>query len=227
MANTVFLIAPWIAALWIAPARADVLLLDLDGMSCITCEGKVQRALGPLDGVTAVHASTPEQAACLEFEGQVDEGAIADAIAGLGYTLEGISRPDSCPDALVSDEYPDPWDLTEGYDAEVISQGDVFDFGDHLVADKFTIFDFGAPWCSPCHVAANRLRSEMDGHDDLAVRAISLGQDPRASFQFPVAKQHLAFAPGLPWFVVYNPRGRAIYKGADVGKALAAIDKKR
>jgi copper chaperone CopZ/thiol-disulfide isomerase/thioredoxin len=216
-----------IFSLWLAPAQAEVILLDLDGMTCLSCEGKVQRAVGAIDGVAQVHASMPGQAACIELEGEVSDIAVAAAIGGLGYTVDMLSRPDRCPDSLLAETYPDPWEDTAGVDAAIISEGDELAFADHLVASKFTIFDFGAPWCGPCHVAASTLRGELTEANDIAVRAISLGQDPRASFQFPVAKQHLAFAPGLPWFVVYSPKGKAIYTGSNVDKALAMIEKKR
>ena len=67
----------------------------------------------------------------------------------------------------------------------------------------------------------------MKAHPDIAVRAISLGDDPKASFELPVAKQHLAFAPGIPWFVVYAPNGKKIYEGGELEKAFSKIGKSR
>ena len=121
----------------------------------------------------------------------------------------------------------DPWAKTDGHDVQVISDGFEFEIKEHLVEGKFTIFDFGASWCGPCHAAAQRFKAAMTTHSDIAVRAISLGDDPSLSFEHPVVQQHMSFANGLPWFILYSPSGKRIYQGGDVDALLKAVDRKR
>ena len=72
------------------------------------------------------------------------------------------------------------------------------------------------------------LKDYLRDHDDVAVRAIVLdSQNPKESFAMPAAHQHLRSAPGLPYFVVVNAKGKAVFKGSDVAKLLKKIDKKR
>ena len=93
---------------------------------------------------------------------------------------------------------------------------------------KFTVFDFGADWCGPCHAAEKLLKAYMGDHADVAVRAIVLeGKTPKISFSLPVVHQHLSGAAGLPYFVVYSPAGKRVYRGIDLPKALRKMDKKR
>ncbi|MEE2828469.1 MAG: thioredoxin domain-containing protein, partial [Myxococcota bacterium] len=102
------------------------------------------------------------------------------------------------------------------------------DLKGHLVDDKFTIIDFGAPWCGPCHTAAETLSAYLRDHKDVAVRVVNLrADDVTLSYALPAAQQHLLYAPGLPWFLVYSPSGRVIHKSTSVEKVLAAIEKKR
>ena len=148
---------------------------------------------------------------------------------GSQYDILEMVEKEVCPtaDSTKSRSSRDVWQDTSGIDVLTVSNGDEFAYKEKVVPGKFTIFDFGASWCGPCYIAAQRLRVELETHTDIAVRAISLGDDPNTSFDLPVARQHLAFAPGLPWFVVYAPTGKKIYEGGNVEKALSKISKSR
>jgi thiol-disulfide isomerase/thioredoxin len=151
---------------------------------------------------------------------------VRTAIADLGYTTKSISIVDTCD--TEAPQFPQNWAELEGLDVVVISQGDEVTLADHAAPGKFTIYDFGAPWCAPCHVAEKMLKDYLREHDDVAVRAIVLdSQNPKDSFNLPAAHQHLRAAPGLPYFVVVNAKGKAVFKGPDVARLLKKIDKKR
>jgi thiol-disulfide isomerase/thioredoxin len=209
-----------------SPAEA-ALRIDVDGMSCGQgCPPRAEKALLSVDGVDRVRVDFESESACLETSKDVSPEQLSAALSTENYTLGEVAEVAECAVAPVV--HPrDPWAKTDGVDAKIISDGFEFELDAHRVPDKFTIFDFGASWCGPCHVAANQLREILAQTPDLAVRAISLGHDPKASFDYPVVKQHMAFASGLPWFIVVSPSGKKIYEGAKLDDALKAIKKKR
>ncbi len=217
------------AALLLTPAaQAGSLVVRVQGMDCAGCNGKLAGALEALPFLSGVHASFAEQGACAAVDGAVDEPAVAKAVADLGYAFVSAEAVDACPQALRG-ALPEPWAArSTGRDVQTISRGEEVDLEASLVVGCYTIFDFGASWCGPCHEAAERLAAYLDGHGDVAVRAIELGgEDPAASYQQPVVAQHLAYVDGVPWLIVRAPDGRKLIQTNSVDRALAAIDKHR
>ena len=207
-------------------AQADFVRVDIDGMICVSCETKIQQALSKLEFLESVETNTPLGLACAELTGPIDIAAITAPIEELGYSIESIKQTASC--SVKARRFPENWADTEGLDAAVISRGEIVDLGEHNVEGKFTIYDFGAPWCGPCHVAEKMLKNYLRDHSNVAVRAIILdSDDAKESFALPAAQQHLTSAPGLPYFVVVAPNGRTIFKGSDVARALKKLDQKR
>jgi copper chaperone CopZ len=206
--------------------QAEMVRVDIDGMTCIGCADKVTKALDGLSFLSETNTSVPAGSACSSLNGELVESAMSTVITELGYTSKSISIVDTCESE--ASIFPENWAEVEGLDVAVISHGDEVDLSDHAVMGKFTIYDFGAPWCAPCHVAEKMLKDYLRDHDDVAVRAIVLdSQNPKESFALPAAHQHLRSAPGLPYFVVVNAKGKAVFKGSDVAKLLKKIDKKR
>ena len=212
-------------SLLLGEAQAKDVRVGVDGMFCVTCEPKVTEALNALSFLSQTRASTPVSQACAELTGPIDEDAIRRAIADLDYTVSSIDVVEEC--SLEERRYPDNWVDTDGIDVTIISKGEEVDLSAHQVPGKFTIFDFGAPWCGPCHVAEKLLRDYLSDHPDVALRAVVLdAQDAKTSFDMPVVAQHLQTAPGLPYFILVNPKGKTIARGVDPARILKKIDKK-
>ncbi|MCP4806552.1 MAG: thioredoxin family protein [Proteobacteria bacterium] len=120
--------------------------------------------------------------------------------------------------------FPDPWDVPTTLDVETISHGESVDPIKHLAEGKFTVLDIGAGWCTPCHEAAGVLRDYMADHDDVAVRAVSLGDGPMSDYP---ASELLSGREMIPFLVVYSPQGSVIYEGHRVKRALRRIERAR
>ena len=207
---------------------ASHVVVRLSGMDCGGCNLKVKDALEALGFLGSVEASFAEQSACGELSGTLDEQRIAAAIVGIGYTFVSADSVVSCPVSL-GGELPEPWaGRSEGLDVETISQGEEVVLEAHVAPGRFTLIDFGAAWCGPCHDAAERLRLYLGEHGDVSVRVVNLGgKTPDDSYQQPVVNQHLKYVKGIPWFLVYGPTGRVLARTQEVDKAIAAIDKHR
>ena len=207
-------------------AQAEVLRIEVEGMTCVSCEAKLVKALSRLDSVTDASAFAAAGRACATAAATVDHATIKAAIAGIGYTVTAIAPDPACENS--DSRFPPNWADTEGLDARIISSGEEVNLMEHAAEGKFTIYDFGAPWCGPCHVAEKMLKDYLRDHNDVAVRAIVLdSDDPKVSFKMPAAAQHLQSAAGLPHFVVVSPTGKTVFTGSDVVRVLKKLDKKR
>ncbi|MCB9761503.1 MAG: hypothetical protein H6739_16790 [Alphaproteobacteria bacterium] len=129
--------------------------------------------------------------------------------------------------ALAASPFPDPWLGSEGLDVVQVSSGEAVTLSDHLIPGRFTIFDFGAAWCAPCHDAAHTLKGYLAVHPDVAVRAISLEGDPWDTAALPAAQEHLPGRGRIPYFIVFDPSGQRIYQGHRVNRALRRVDRRR
>ena len=210
----------------VAASHADAIRVRIDGMVCVSCEMKITKAMKAVDFVDNIDISASSEMMCADLTGEFVAAEVTQRITDLGYTVTSIERTPDC--TVEQRKYPVNWVENENLDVETISRGEEVNLDQHIVAGKFTIFDFGAPWCGPCHVAEKMLKDYLKDHADVAVRAVVLdSDDAKASFAMPVAHQHLGAAPGLPYFVAIGPSGRTVYRGADVAKLLKKVDAKR
>ena len=207
-------------------ADADSIRVGIEGMTCAGCATKVENALDNVGFLGAVEVSSSHGLACAELTGPFEAVAVTAPLEELGYAVTSIEQAPSC--SLKNRRFPENWADIEDLDVLVISRGDSVDLDEHVVAGKFTIYDFGAPWCAPCHVAEKMLKDYLRDHSDVAVRAIILdSEDAKSSFAMAAAQQHLMSAPGLPYFLVVGPNGRTVFKGSDVTRVLKKLDRKR
>src|SRR5471032_1591130 len=60
--------------------------LSIDGMTCASCVGRVERALNKVPGVKSVSVNLANERAHLELLGQVDPQTLTDAVSKAGYS---------------------------------------------------------------------------------------------------------------------------------------------
>jgi Cu+-exporting ATPase len=63
------------------------LKIAIDGMSCASCVGRVERALAGIDGVGAVAVNLADGSAQMDIAEGVDFAHVATALEGTGYPL--------------------------------------------------------------------------------------------------------------------------------------------
>lgn len=210
----------------LSPGRPT--LVAVSGMDCAGCEADIVRLLSAVPGVASVEASFADGRACLTVDAPVAEDAVRRALAEDHLTAGDFTAVDACPASVTRPSTRDPWADVAGIDLATVSTGADFALADVAVVGKFTLLDFGAPWCGPCHAAVKVLQPYVAAHPDVAVRAVSLaGANASAAFATPAAKHWLAEAPGIPWLVVVSPDGKVLYRGQDAAGAIAAIDRRR
>ena len=141
-------------------AAEGALLLRVAHMDCAGCEPKINSTLGALpfvDDSAVRFAGTDSSPVCVSLSGPADSEALTAALDQAGYELLSSTRTTQCSrDTLPA--APGIWEaLGAGRDVQRISSGEQVDLTSHLRADGYTVIDVGAPWCGPCHTAAERL----------------------------------------------------------------------
>ena len=63
--------------------------LDIEGMSCINCQYKVERRLNDIKGLSA-HVSHKKNTARVEMDTQIDDETIKNAVESIGYKVTAI-----------------------------------------------------------------------------------------------------------------------------------------
>jgi len=89
----------------------------------------------------------------------------------------------------------------------------------HVAPGKYTVFDVYADWCGPCRLVDKKLRQVVATRTDVAVRKINI-----VDFNKPVAKELGPRLRGLPYVVVFDPKGkRTDIMGANLDRLASAL----
>ncbi|MFC6048312.1 copper ion binding protein, partial [Methylobacterium hispanicum] len=68
-------------------AAGTTISLPVEGMSCASCVGRVERALGKVEGVEAVSVNLATERADIRASGSLDPERLAQAVEAAGYSV--------------------------------------------------------------------------------------------------------------------------------------------
>ena len=181
---------------------------DIAGLACDGCAATATDALRKMAGVTKATVTFATRRARVESTRRIEDAEFRSTLAKFGY--EARFPNDPVVPSLTPEE-------RARLDIKVASRGEAFDLRKHLARGKYTIFDFWAEWCGPCHVLTPKIERLVQERSDVALRTIDLEQwdspaGEQATKEFKV--------PGLPYVRVYGPGGKFISEvvGNDIDK---------
>ena len=192
-----------------AAAQTFVSEFEVAGLACDGCAGTATDALRKMPGVTKAEVKFATRRARVEASRRIEEAELRAALAKFGF--EARFPNDTVVKPLTSEE-------RAGADIKVASRGEAFDVRKNLARGKYTIFDFWAEWCGPCHVLTPKIERLVVERANVALRTIDLKQwdsaaGKQATKEFKV--------PGLPYVRVYGPDGKFV--GEVVGNDIEKI----
>lgn len=181
------------------------------GMSCGHCAESATEALRKIEGVRSAKVDFATKKATVVADTRVNRRMITKALGSLGFEAR-FAGEEALPPLTESER--------KNLDIAVASRGERLDLQKHLAPGKFTIFDFWAEWCGPCHLLTPKLEHLVDKSDGrIALRTIDL-----VKWDSPVAAQATEELqlPGLPYVRIYGPDGK--FLGAVVGNHIDKIE---
>jgi Cd2+/Zn2+-exporting ATPase len=84
-------------------AAAETLRYSITGMDCAACAGKIERAVGRIEGASSVKVGMQSETLTLNLDDPAKAAEVETAVRGLGY---GISRAGSARPASGHDDHP-------------------------------------------------------------------------------------------------------------------------
>lgn len=64
--------------------------INIEGMSCMHCAGRVESALKALKGVSDATVNLDEKTAVVKLKDNIENDALKNAVEDAGYTVTGI-----------------------------------------------------------------------------------------------------------------------------------------
>lgn len=182
---------------------------EVAGLSCDACAASAKDALVKVRGVKSAEVTYATKKARVVSTRPIDDQEIRATLGKLGFEARFANDP--ATPALTPAE-------RARLDIAIASRGEAFDVRKHLARGKYTIFDFWAEWCGPCHVLTPKIEQLVKSRPDVALRTIDL-----KNWDSDAAKQATEEfkLPGLPYVRVYGPDGR--FLGAVVGNDIDKI----
>lgn len=187
------------------------------GMSCDGCAKSAEKALKTkIRNILRLEIDFGSKKGFIETASTIEESEIRNALGSLGF------------EAHFAGDLPGPEPLSEEekaeLDIEIISKGNEVVLEDYLAPGKFTIIDYYADWCGPCHLLSPRLERLVKESNNVALRVIDI-----SNWESPVAKQATREfkLAGLPYVRVYGQNGRFVgeVQGNYIEKIQALIEK--
>ncbi len=185
------------------------------GMTCGTCANSATKELLKISGVREAKVDFDTKQATVKSDTAVTEAAIREALGRLGF--EARFADDTPVEPPLSDEERAQLDI------KAASHGEAFKTPEFLAPGKYTIFDFFAEWCGPCHLLTPKLERLVQKRRNIALRKVDI-----VSWKSDAAKQATKDfkMPGLPYVRVYGPDGKFIgaVSGNHFDKVQALLD---
>ncbi len=204
-----------IALLGASPARGErTQTYSIQGADCAACGDRVKDALKKVGGVKKVTFDPKKVEIEVRMADRVSDDAVLAGVAAAGLTaVVGAGKGGYQP----VEPYPASADV-----ATLTADGSKVGPLDRLrVHDKFTVFDVYADWCGPCRTVDRELRRIVAERKDVAVRKLNV-----VDFDSPLARELGPDFDGLPYVIVFSPRGkRTDIIGADLGVLAEALKK--
>ncbi len=196
-------------------AWADrVHVFSVQGTNCGSCEDEVGPYLKKIKGVKKWAFDSKKSEFAVTLADNVPDRVVIDAFERQGcYRAVSGAGHGAMPAAYRAEPYP------EGADMLVVTaKGDAVGPLNKLrVPGKYTVLDFYADWCGPCHVVDKQLREAVAGRKDIAVRKLNV-----VSFETPLARQLGRKLRALPYVMVFDPSGKLTEIPGNNPRKLAA-----
>ncbi len=183
-----------------AEARAGEWQFTVLGMSCKSCTKSVAKALKKgLPGIRSVSVEFSTKQARFIARQPVTKEQVRASLASLGFELRFPDDPAPLPRL--------PAELRAELDIKTVSRGEAISIEENLAPGKYTIFDYVADWCGPCHLLTPKLERLVAENDRVALRIVDI-----SDWESPAGKQATREfeIPGLPYVRVYRPDGSAL-----------------
>ncbi len=198
-------------------AWADrVQVFSAQGSNCGNCEEEVAPYLKKLKGVKKWSFDPKKSEFTITLADNVPDRVVIDAFERQGCYRALVGAGNGArPAAYQPEPYP------EGADMMVVTaKGDAVGPLEKLrVPGKYTVLDFYADWCGPCHVVDKHLREVMTERKDVAIRKLNV-----VDFESRLARELGGKLKSLPYVVVFDPTGkRTDIRGNDPKKLNAAL----
>src|SRR5687767_2133847 len=182
---------------------------DVAGLSCDGCSATATEALQKLPGVSKAVVSFATRRARVESTRSIPPAEIRTALGKFGFEARFAG------DVVLAPLTPQE---RAGLDIKVASKGEAFVLRNHLARGKFTVVDFWAEWCGPCHVLTPKIEHLVKDRSNVALRTIDLQSWESAAAKQATKEFKLA---ALPYVRVYGPDGKFI--GDVVGNDIEKI----
>ena len=188
------------------------------GIDCASCAPPVVRALSAVHGVKNATVDVKSDTATVDVPDNFDRAKIRQALSNAGFEVE-------FPDERRTDLFitPLPAEVVKTLDIVSFDGRSRLDLAKIAVPGKVTILDFYADWCAPCHLLEARLQRYLQGHPNVALRRLNIG-----NWDNVAAHQAADLGAGaLPYLRIYDAKGElaAAVTGADWGEVLTAMEK--
>lgn len=199
------------------PHEAATAVVSLQEIDCQSCGMSVVTALQKTPGVYEATFDKDTAEVTVAYDAAtVGPGQFIAVAHDLGYRAsEGPGHGAYTPEVV----FPNDLDWKQ-----ISKEGESVEIESFLAPGKVTVFDFHAVWCGPCRKVDRHMLSVLREHEDVALRKLNV-----VDWDSPVAKQHLAGVPNLPYVIVYAHDGKRVAKisGLKLDDLDAAIEKGR